>query len=105
MAGADKVKQIYNRVAGTYDATAGMKFVDGLRAEVFRQARGDVLELGVGTGATFPHYPREITSLTALDISEGMLERAEAQARLLECPVRFMVTDFQKLDFPDGSFD
>ena len=41
----------------------------------FDAAQGDVLELGVGNGATFAHYPPTLSSLTGLDISNGMLAR------------------------------
>ena len=42
----------------------------------------DVLELGVGTGLNLPGYDAtRVASLTAVDISRGMLEKAEARAR------------------------
>src|SRR5438045_3222938 len=105
MAKAEQVRKIYDKNAATYDQVMDRRWVDELRAGLFRQARGDVLEIGVGTGATFAHYPPDLTSLTALDISAGMLDRARPKAARLSFPVIFQVADFQTLPFSDGSFD
>ncbi|MFL5732749.1 MAG: class I SAM-dependent methyltransferase [Chloroflexia bacterium] len=105
MAEAEKVRRIYNKMAARYDTTAGRPWVDALRADLFERARGNVLELGVGTGATFPHYPANLSSLTGLDISEGMLALARPKAASLPFSVALQVADFQTLPFPDASFD
>jgi ubiquinone/menaquinone biosynthesis C-methylase UbiE len=76
-----------------------------LRGDLFGRARGDTLELGVGSGATFDHYPGDLASLTGLDVSEGMLELARARAARLPFPVRLQAADFQTLPFPAASFD
>ncbi|HUS16183.1 MAG TPA: methyltransferase domain-containing protein, partial [Chloroflexia bacterium] len=101
----EKVRQIYDKRAAEYDALMDRAWMDALRAGLFRQARGDVLEIGVGTGATFTHYPTDLTSLTALDISEGMLARARERAANLPFPVTLQMVDFQTLLFPDAAFD
>ena len=105
MPDAEKVRRIYNRQAARYDSVANRPWVEALRADLFGRARGDVLELGVGTGATFPHYPAGLTSLTGLDISEGMLGKARPRAASLPFLVTLKIADFQTLPFPDASFD
>src|SRR5437588_3290347 len=100
MAEAEKVRRIYDKRAAEYDAVAERPWLDALRAGLFGRARGDVLEVGVGTGATFSHYPAGITSLTALDISEGMLALARPKAAGLPFPVTLQVADFQTVPFP-----
>jgi ubiquinone/menaquinone biosynthesis C-methylase UbiE len=105
MAEAGRVARIYNRLAGTYDDTTHWAFLEGMRAALLRRARGTVLELGVGTGATFAHYPPDLTRLIAVDASEGMLERARPKAAALRFPVELRRLDFQTLPFPDESFD
>jgi ubiquinone/menaquinone biosynthesis C-methylase UbiE len=105
MAEAEKVRRIYDKQAADYDTRMGRPWVDALRADLFGRARGDVLEIGVGTGATFAHYPPDLTSLTALDISEGMLALARPKAARLPYPVTLQVADFQILQFSDTSFD
>jgi phosphatidylethanolamine/phosphatidyl-N-methylethanolamine N-methyltransferase len=64
-----------------------------------------VLEVGVGTGLNLPLYPRDC-DVTGVDISEGMLRKAEERVRTLDMQnTRLMVMDASKLDFPDNSFD
>lgn len=103
MSDAERVRKIYNRCASNYDRAT--RRLDPMRARLFARARGDVLELGVGTGATFTHYPSDLHSLTGLDISEKMLAQAEEKAKTLPFPVELRIADFQTLPFDDGSFD
>jgi ubiquinone/menaquinone biosynthesis C-methylase UbiE len=75
------------------------------RASLFKKVpAGQLLELGVGTGKNFRYYPHFVQA-TAVDISEGMINRASKKARLLETPVRLELSDAQNLPFPDHSFD
>ena len=73
-----------------------------------------MLELGVGTGLNLPGYDAtRVASLTAVDISRGMLEKAEARARTQglfvdangKSAATFAVADAERLPFPDASFD
>src|SRR5512133_4213600 len=105
MAEARKVRRIYDKLAPEYDTRENRPWVEALRADLFGRAQGDVLELGVGTGATFAHYPANLASLTALDISEGMLALARSRAASLPFPVTLQVADFPTLPFPAASFD
>lgn len=64
-----------------------------------------VLEVGVGTGASFPYYPPGI-ELTGVDLSEEML--AVAERKIEErglANYRVMQMNAEQLDFPDESFD
>ena len=97
---AEKVRRIYDKRAAKYDVRAGRSNIDALRADLFWRARGDVLEIGVGTGATFAHYPANLTSLTGLDISVEMLNIARPKAADVPFPVTLQVVDFQNLPFP-----
>ncbi len=103
MADAEKVRRIYNQEAASYDQRS--RGPEAMRGRLFGRARGEVLEVGVGTGATFAHYPADLHRLTALDISEEMLARAEAKAARLPYPVELRRADFQTLPFADGAFD
>jgi ubiquinone/menaquinone biosynthesis C-methylase UbiE len=105
MSDAEKVRRIYDKQATRYDEVAHRPWVEALRDDLFGRARGDVLELGVGTGVTLAHYPADLVSLTGLDISEGMLALARPRAASLPFPVTLQVADFQSLPFPDASFD
>ncbi|VEU41592.1 unnamed protein product [Pseudo-nitzschia multistriata] len=108
----------YDSYAANYDELDGGKAADifGLdeaRSALFRQARGSVLEIGVGTGLNLEKYdPSKLESLTLVDISRGMLgeaqKRFEAIPALQRVPVRFIQADATSgltVRFGDGSFD
>jgi ubiquinone/menaquinone biosynthesis C-methylase UbiE len=105
LAKPERVRELYDARANDYDASVRGSWMEELRARLFARARGDVLELGVGTGATFAHYPRDLRSLTGLDVSARMLDLARARAAELALPVDLQVHDFEQLPFPDDSFD
>jgi ubiquinone/menaquinone biosynthesis C-methylase UbiE len=73
-----------------------------LRTAFLRDARGNTLELGAGTGLNFAHYPKSVT-LTAIDLDADMLARARIRARSV--PVRIIKASAQDLPFADSEFD
>jgi len=73
-----------------------------LRRGAFSLAQGEVLELGVGTGANLPFYG-PAARVTAIDSSAPMLERAAR--RRTQARVRFVRADVHHLPFADGSFE
>lgn len=97
------IKRRYNRTALFYDWMDRM-IPNDLRRRVWREARGRVLEVGVGTGANFPFYPPGC-QVTAIDFSPGMLARARQKLNLAQVPVDLQEMDVQHLDFADASFD
>lgn len=64
----------------------------------------DILEVGVGTGKNVPFYPQDV-SVTAIDLSPGMLRHARALAERSGAHVDLREMDVQDLAFPDESFD
>ena len=76
----------------------------GGREWVCASARGDVLELAVGTGRNLPFYPPE-ARLTGIDLSPAMLEIAHTRAHELGREVDLRLSDAQALDLTDASFD
>lgn len=104
---AETRKPRYDRIAGIYDLVQypmERMFLSRLRGEVFAGVRGKVLEVGVGTGKSFPYYPRGV-ELTAIDISRKMLEHARRRADKLELAADIRVMDAEHLEFPDDTFD
>jgi ubiquinone/menaquinone biosynthesis C-methylase UbiE len=63
-----------------------------------------VLEVGVGTGKNMPFWPREI-QMTAIDLTPGMLTKAQQRATQLKLKADLRLGDVQALEFPDASFD
>lgn len=87
LAATDDIAGAYDKYASTYDVLDGGAFardtlgLDALRRDLLGRASGEVLELGVGTGLNLPGYDmRRLESLTAVDISNGMLAQARERA-------------------------
>jgi ubiquinone/menaquinone biosynthesis C-methylase UbiE len=97
------IKKRYNRTALFYDWMDRM-IPDEWRRRVWQEARGRVLEVGVGTGANFPFYPPGCR-MTAIDFSPGMLARARQKLHLAGAPVDLKEMDVQHLEFGDATFD
>ncbi|NOZ04995.1 MAG: methyltransferase domain-containing protein [Chloroflexi bacterium] len=98
----------YDRIAPFYDLMEW--FTERARFQEWRQLlwsripAGPVLEVGVGTGKNMPFYPPD-AQITAVDLSERMLQRATNRARELGLNVDLRQMDAQQLEFPDDSFD
>jgi phosphatidylethanolamine/phosphatidyl-N-methylethanolamine N-methyltransferase len=103
------VREAYRRWAPVYDATFGMIANRGRRkaVELINQRRGGrVLEVGVGTGLSLPHYAPYM-KVVGVDISPEMLDKARERVgkhdlRNIEA-LREM--DAAHLDFPDNAFE
>ncbi len=74
------------------------------RSWVCGQARGDTLEVAVGTGLNLPFYPAGV-ELTGIDFSPAMLGVAQTRARQLGRTVDLRQADAHALPFPDALFD
>lgn len=75
------------------------------RRRLVGEVKGDILEIGAGTGANFAHYPDD-AHVVALEPDPHMLERA--QRRLEESGKRnieLRLVRAESLPFPDASFD
>lgn len=68
------------------------------------QATGKVLEVAVGTGLNLDAYPDDVT-LTAIDLSDAMLDIARGRSTELGRPATLLQADAHELPFDDASFD
>lgn len=75
-----------------------------LRERTAGQARGDVLELGAGTGANLPYYAADV-KLTAFERNAAMASRLSKRATSLGRSIQVNVARGGRLPYPDGSFD
>ena len=99
-------KTRYNRIAPLYnfiEAIPEMMFKPW-RKKLLAKAKGTILEIGVGTGKNFPHYPSGACA-TGIDIAKRMLVIAREKASELGLSFDLREGDVQRLDFPDHSFD
>ncbi len=75
------------------------------RRELLKDVRGEVLEIGFGTGLNLPHYPAAVTSLTTLDPNEGMGAIAQKRIDASPIPVQTKLIGGENLPMADESFD
>ena len=105
---AQTITKAYARWAPVYDLVFGAVFERGRHAAIAAAERvgGRILEVGVGTGISLPHYSRGL-KICGVDISEPMLRKA--QERVDEFGLGnvegLWVMDAEQLSFPDASFD
>lgn len=102
------VATAYDRWAPIYDLVFGNVFATGRREaiEAAEQIGGRILEVGVGTGISLPHYAPG-NELHAVDISDAMLDKAKKRVQRLGLGyVREIARmDAEQLNYPDNSFD
>ena len=75
------------------------------RARVVEELSGNVIEIGFGAGRNLEYYPRDVTTITAIEPSSVMRQRAQGRIAASAQTVTFGGLDGQKLDLPDASFD
>jgi phosphatidylethanolamine/phosphatidyl-N-methylethanolamine N-methyltransferase len=100
--------KLYSDFAPLYDKTFGKIFSSRLRSvietlDIPLGAR--VLEVGAGTGTSFPAYPNHC-EVIGIDLAPDMLARA--QEKILEngwTHLKVMEMNALDLKFPDNSFD
>jgi ubiquinone/menaquinone biosynthesis C-methylase UbiE len=108
----------HDAAASGYDEKWGIDFGDLGRRQVTAKLRkalgplrrlpfGDALEIGAGTGYFSLNLLQTgaIERATATDISPGMLATLRESATGLGLEVETVVTEAERLPFPDGSFD
>lgn len=105
----DATRRRYQRLSPIYDVMEGLaeRRYHPWRTKLWSQVAGlHVLEVGVGTGKNMLFYPVGI-SITGIDLTPGMLQRAQKRASdlRLKSRVELYLGDVQQLDFPDGKFD
>src|SRR5215211_9499903 len=101
----ERVRKLQDREAPRYDRNISIFeriLFGGGRRWVCEQARGQVLELAVGTARNLPYYPADV-ALTAIELSPEMLAIARRRAEQLGRRVDLQVGDAQALEFPDES--
>ena len=105
---AHTVTKAYARWAPVYDLVFGAVFERGRQAAIAAAERvgGRILEVGVGTGISLPHYSKNVR-LCGVDISAPMLKKAEERVSEfgLNNVEGLWVMDAENLTFPDDSFD
>jgi SAM-dependent methyltransferase len=79
--------------------------VRAIRRAALAPARGEVVEIGVGTGLNLPHYPAQVRSVTSVGLEPRLDPRAARRAAAAGVRVDHVRGDGQRLPLPDASFD
>jgi ubiquinone/menaquinone biosynthesis C-methylase UbiE len=98
---------LYGRYIVPFLINASMrsKEVTAQRTELVPQARGRVLEVGIGSGLNLPFYGPEVMEVDGVDPSPELLRQARRRAAVARFPVRLHPDSAERLPFPDGTFD
>jgi SAM-dependent methyltransferase len=119
-ASAEQIRAVNTRyhdgAAAGYDAKWGIDYGEIGRGQVLgkvRKALGDLrafdrsLEIGAGTGYFSLNMLQAgvVSDAVCTDISPGMLDALQANARRLELDVTTVACDAEELPFEDASFD
>ena len=107
MEGEQRSRTLWERLAPDYDrwtAPLERRFLAVSRPWVCARASGDVLEVGIGTGANLPYY-RAGVRITGLEPSPVMLDAARRRADALALGATLVEGDAMDLPYADASFD
>jgi ubiquinone/menaquinone biosynthesis C-methylase UbiE len=96
----------WDRASRTYDwmTWGDERRFAAAKTLLFRTLNGRCLLVAAGTGHDFRYFPPGLT-ITAIDISAEMIERARPRASAYPGALDLRVMDVQALEFPDRSFD
>ena len=77
-----------------------------VRQQIIHLAQGNVLEIGVGSGANFVHYDStKVNKLYALEPNLGMIRLAERQQRKTKLNIEFIDLPGEHISLEDDSVD
>lgn len=88
------------------DFACGMKSVGKQRMKVIPQARGRVLEIGIGTGLNLPFYDAgRVSELVGVEPSLRMHRLVLKRSRAARLPVEIVGITAERLPLADAAFD
>ncbi len=75
------------------------------RQELFAFARGDLLEIGAGTGVNLHHYPEQAKRIVLCEPDGQMRKVLAGNSARYQRDVEIRKDRAEKIDLPDASFD
>jgi SAM-dependent methyltransferase len=75
------------------------------RGQLLADVRGEILEIGVGTGLNLPHYPEHVRKITAVDPNPGMSKMLLERIKRTGTAVDHCVHGAEDLPFEGATFD
>ncbi len=104
----EEVKRKYNRLPlcrEWLEFPMEFLFFRRWRKRFLPPLKGKVLEVGVGTGKNIPYYNYQQVTLTAVDVSSGVMKRAEKRMQEKNHPVNLVLLPSDNLPYPNNTFD
>ena len=84
----------------------GTKPILKQREKVVPEARGQVLEIGVGSGHNLPYYRKDqVERIVGIDPCSTSWALAQPRAKTLGVPIEFIEGSAESMPLPDASFD
>ncbi len=99
-------KKGFEKIAKRYDyyiALFELIFLKKWRKRLLENVKGNVLEIGIGTGKNLPYYKN--CNLAGIDISPTMIEITKKYAKKLNINCNIKVMSAEKLKFKDNQFN
>ncbi len=75
------------------------------RQEVLKDVKGDVLEIGFGTGLNLSYYPDDIYKIVTVDPNPGVHALAQKRIESSKITVEHQIIGGESLPMADNSFD
>jgi ubiquinone/menaquinone biosynthesis C-methylase UbiE len=95
-----------DRIFGCFlDWSMSSKSIARQRPAALKEARGEVLEIGFGTGLNLPYYPGGVKSLTVVDPEDLMPKRVAKRIAATPFSVRRVALSAERLPLEDNTFD
>jgi ubiquinone/menaquinone biosynthesis C-methylase UbiE len=96
---------IFARVFARLSATAEKEGQSDYRRELLEGLSGRVVDVGAGHGTNFPHYPKAVEEVVAVEPERHLRELAEKAAKKAPVPIRVVDGLADALPLDDASVD
>jgi ubiquinone/menaquinone biosynthesis C-methylase UbiE len=101
-----RLYNFYERRVFPHVLELAMRQLGKLRAPTLAEARGEVLEIGFGTGLNLAHYPAGVAKLVTADPMEALPDRVRERIASAAFPVEIHHLPADRtLPFDSGRFD
>lgn len=77
----------------------------GLRKKLLSEVKGEILEVGFGTGLNLSCYPEHVSKITVIDVNEVLGEKAMERIKEHSITVDYRKISAEKLPFSAECFD
>ncbi|MBI5677389.1 MAG: class I SAM-dependent methyltransferase, partial [Planctomycetes bacterium] len=75
------------------------------RKDTLSEVKGEILEIGFGTGMNLPYYPENVRRITGVDVNIHIHSKAEKRLKSSPIKVDYHTVSAELLPFPSQTFD